>query len=299
MPGIGALLVLAAAVFASASNVLGKSVVTKMPFGRFLVGRSIGAALVLLFLFHGSGSKFALPWWAIPLLLSAGCIWPGVINLLVYHALRRLPVNISRPVYQSWPAMAFIGSLIVGDPGAVLGAATIAGIFLALGGAAAFGHLKPAGEAVQDFRRRDVALTALAAFLQSIGALLMRYLVDRMGLPPISLNFLFVSGFFFLFAGLSPVIDMNDPRRTDAGTTELKRFAVSALSGALIFGCGNTCFMASQKFIEPGIAGSIYTLNVPLTAGIAWLFLKEKWTWKQALAAGLVVAGGALLALGR
>lgn len=297
MPGQGVLLVLLAAGFASASNVLSKWSLPRLPFDRFLAARSLGAAVTLALLSAATGAPGIAGWRLLALLVLSGFIWPGVVNPLVYHAMKRLPVNISRAVFQSYPAMAYMGSLLLGDAEVAL--KPLAGMALALGGAAAFGYFVPAAGPSQRIWRRDVGLTVSAALLQAGGTLLWRWLVSSRQVSAVSLNLAQNAGTLLLFGGVMTAVDEKCARERRVRPAGWLPFLVSAAAGALIFGFGNSCFMASlgYQYMNPGIAGSIYTLNVLLTGGLARVFLGECWSRQQFAAALAVMAGAVVLSL--
>ncbi|MFH0963945.1 MAG: EamA family transporter [Planctomycetota bacterium] len=125
-------LALGAALVTALSHVLAKDSVHKQDFSAFLIVRTGAAmcALAVVLLAKGDLTELAkLPTGVIGALLALGLLIPFVTNILYFLGLRRLDVNVATPVFQSYPAIAFVLGIVFLGTGfrwsALLGVAAV------------------------------------------------------------------------------------------------------------------------------------------------------------------------------
>jgi drug/metabolite transporter (DMT)-like permease len=288
---ISVILVLIAATLLAVSQTIAKAVIARLPFYVFLALRSLGAVTLLL------PVTIILGWDSTPtvlffvLITLGGVVWPGVVNIFSYTALKSLPANVNRPIFQTYPAWAFVLSIPMG-----LGTfswAKLAGVLLTTAGAAGFAVFnKDAGGSGKRLSRFALMLVAISAILQALGSLVWKHAAYK--LPAYETNLLqsvAAAAFFATLAGF-------EVRKEEWKSKALSRrdLLLAWFSGMLLFGIGNTLVFAALKWLDPGPAGAIYSVNILLTALAARVWLGEKWTAAQAGSALLVLGG--VIALG-
>ena len=286
---ISVFFVLVAAGLLAVSQTIAKAVISRLPFYVLLLSRSVGAILLLIPVTFICGWKTLTNTPYLVLIALGGIVWPGVVNILAYRALQRLPVNVNRPIFQTYPMWAFLMSIPL-----ALGTyshAKLAGVLLTTAGGAGFALFnRDAADAGRRLPRSAVALVAASAVIQAAGTLVWKYAAQpSQQIPSYQMNLLqhTVSAVFF---GALALKEMR--RRVDA---ERKYSAgdviITGFSGMLLFGIGNTLVFAALKHLDPGPAGAIYSVNILFTAAVARATLKEKWTAAQAVSALLVLVG--------
>jgi len=293
----GTLLILTSACLLAVSMNIAKSVIPRMPTNFLLMLRSAGALLLLipltLILGRNDGqhpsAKFTF-WFAM-----GGLIWPGIVNVLSYTALRVLPVNVNRSIFQTFPAFAFVISipLALGHFSWV----KLIGVVMATAGGAGFALFnKNANQPGKHLARWAIGLVLFSALIHSGGSLLWKYVNNLGVMPTYEMNMWQHIPSLIFFALLAGITWKNTP--AEKKTFSRKDVVIAAFSGLLLFGIGNTLFFEALKRLEPGPAGAIYSINILLTAGLARLWLKERWTLPQTASALMVLAAVIVLAVG-
>ncbi|MBN1809203.1 MAG: DMT family transporter [Planctomycetes bacterium] len=292
----GVMLVLCSACLLAVSMNIAKAVIPRLPLYLLLAARSFGALVLLVPLTivlgrqeSQSPSLFFLVAFAL-----GGLVWPGLVNVLAYKALRVLPVNVNRPIFQTYPAVAFVLSIPL-----ALGTFSfvkLAGVLLATAGASGFALFnRDASNPGKKLPRLAIAMVAISAVIQAVGHLIWRWVRTENIIPPCEMNMLQHIPALVFFGVLTFATWRLEPPERRAFSK--KDLLLAAFSGMLLFGVGNTLYFVALKHLDPGPAGAVYSVNILLTAALARFTLKERWTRAQALSAALVLAGVALLSL--
>jgi len=289
---IGTVYVLTSACLLAISQTIAKAVILRMPFFIFLMLRSIGAVTILIpvtiFLGWKPGHSFTF----FAVLALGGFVWPGVVNILSYNALKVLPANVNRPLFQTYPAFAFAMSVPLG-----LGEFSwvkLVGVLLTTAGGGGFALFnKDAANKSLRLSRGAVGLVLGAAVLQAVGSLVWKYVANTV--PGYQTNVLQSLAAIVFFGSLAGV-ELRG-HLSKLAKYSWKDLVIAWFSGMLLFGIGNTLFFTALKYLDPGPAGAIYSINILLTAFVAWISLGEKWTLAQALSAFMVLGGVVILSV--
>lgn len=288
----GILLALAAALTTAFSHVLAKDSLHKQDFLAFLTVRTVSAtlALALAIVLRGGGADIA----AIPtklklVILGVGLMVPLTSNVLYFRALRRMPVNVTMPLFQSYPAMSFVlGALLLGSR---VGPATSIAVAVVVAGNMGFCMSRRNGGTVGRIGAYGVTLTFAAALLMAGTTIVWKLLQTQMS--PTAIAFLGTGSASAVLAVISAV----RWRKLHWGPLEAN--LKTALSGILVFSVANVMSITALRNMSPGVVYPLVASSVIWVGILARFMLRERWTRLQLVSAICVFVGIALLSFVR
>lgn len=291
LTGVG--LALSAAVAIAFSHVLAKECLRELPLAYFLKVRTLtgAASLALLATAWGQwGAIVALPPERIVALCAVGVMAPFVVNLFAFWAMARLPLNVMVPVQRTYPMFVLLLSLLV--LGERLGGLALAGVIAISAGAIGFGR----EEAQRSDQPLRVTLLPLAAALVSsilfaVTQMLWRVFIDDWKMTPVAISLIQT-------AAAAPCWWAVDAARRRPVQAKGLTVAKTAASGVLVFAVANVLVLMAYRHLPTPAVSALNATSVLTVAGLAYLVLREKWSWRQVVGAVLIVGGTVGISIG-
>ena len=291
----GFTLALIAAAATAASHVLAKGSLDRQDFSAFLIVRCGTAMLVMAVVVVARGSLpelVSLPPGTAMQLVGVGLLAPLAVNLLYFRALTRIRVNTALPIYQCYPAISFVLGWVVLKQDAHL--ADGFGVLMVVSGAAGFcyGRQVEAGDR-RGSDARAIALLLMGACLMATATVVWKVIGQRASPAVICLFGVTVTTVAVTLA------NVNRLRRLHWG--DASTLVRTALSGALVFAVANQLSLTAMNVygLTPAVVFSLVSSSVLWIGVLAFLFLREKWSLSQAVAAFTIFAGIVVLGFSR
>jgi drug/metabolite transporter (DMT)-like permease len=285
---IGLALALVAATAVAVAHVLAKDVLGELPIGQFYVVRTGGGVVATFIALVAMGDLpplLNLQPSELALLFGAGLLVPFAVNLFSFWSMKRMPLNVHAPLLRSYVVFVFIISLIFLDEG--LSFLAGAAVLITFAGVAAFSAARQA----QDQQKASPAamLMCLASALLLATGVIVWKLLRSFATPAmiaftgcVTTEVLFLIGYAI--------------RRPRSGP--LPALIKAVISGALVFGVGNFCWIAALGYSSSPVVSAVHSTSTLIIAVLAYIFLRERWTRGQAAAAISICAGVILLFFG-
>jgi drug/metabolite transporter (DMT)-like permease len=246
-----------------------------------------------------TGSWTALTWELVPLLVLSGLLGIFVGDSLLFTALNRLGPRRAGILFAfNAPMAAVLGWLVLGER---LSAMAVAGIAVTASGIALailFGHRGRASEGLEAIRGSLVVGVAigLGAALGQAGGIIIAKPLMAQGLDPFLASLVRVG---IAAACLSVVLQLPFDSVKPKGALTWKMTGLTASVGFLGLGVGMTLLLFALAGGKTGIVSTLSATTPVIILPLLWLKTGQRPAAGAWVGAGLVVAGMALLFVGR
>jgi drug/metabolite transporter (DMT)-like permease len=283
-------LALVAAWATALAHVLGKDCLRQQDLTAFVLLRLLAATLassLLLLADPTTWSRFdRLDGPTVLALAGCGLLCPLAVNLALFAAYRRLPVNVGVPVFQIHPVwIAILTPWLLPQASGPTGLAGV--VIIACGVVLVAVGLRPAPGASRRLDPWGLAAALVAALLNALAVIAWTALQDRCGSVLIC-----ASGTATASLALLPWVLW---RRRHIAWGDRRARLGAAASGILVFALGNACAIHAARDLAPAAVFAVVSSAVLWTALIARWRLRERWTGLQCAGAVGIVLGAVVL----
>jgi len=216
-------------------------------------------------------------------LFGSGMLVPVCVNLMSFWSMKRMPLNVHAPLFRTYVVNVFILSLLF-LKSEKWSAGTAAAVFVTFIGVVAFSAArKKTGEG--RVALTPVVVCLVAALCLSVGKVLWKVMEG------------FATPSMIAFASTLTCATLFNIAYAIARPPSGKApvLARAVISGVLVFAGGNFLTMTAMKYAPLAVVSTIHSTSILIIAALAYVFLKERWTRSQTLAAVTICAGVALL----
>ncbi len=265
---------------------MAKDVLHKLPLTQFYAVRTGAGAIVSFAAVVLLGDLPVLLSMSAPALLivfGAGLLVPLLVNLLSFWSMRRMPLNVHAPLFRTYVVSVFILSLffLKDEVWTPLSASAVIVTFI---GVVAFTAAKKP-DRHHKTPLKAIIVCLIGAFCFAVGKILWK----KMGAV--------ASPAIITFAGtMTCAVIFNIAYAVDRPETgPVKDQLIAIISGILVFVGGNMLVITALQHAPTAVVSAIHSTSALLIAALAFVFLGERWTRWQAMAALIIVAGLVML----
>ncbi len=279
------MLALAAAMAVAVAHVLAKDVLGKLPFSQFFAVRTAGGVVATFIGLLATGDLqplLHLPPRELTILFGTGLLVPLAVNIFSFWSMKHMPLNVHAPLFRTYVVYVFLISLLFLDEN--LTALTAVAVLVTFVGVVAFSAARqPTGQ--QRASPGTMVVCLAGAVLLAVGMILWKEY--RAFASPSMIAFTGTATTGVIYGVVYAI------RRPPSGPPSAVGKAV--LSGAIVFGLGNFLWIAALGYSSAPVVSAVHSTSTLIIAVLAYLFLRERWTRGQAVAAITICAGVVLL----